>query len=131
VKVAEFAEARTVTDAGTGSATLFEESATVLPLAEAATSRVTVHVVDAPDTRLAGPHTRDDTFGLIGATVTVAVVLAPSVAVTVTVCGAATDPAVAVNVVDVALAGTVTEAGTGSAALLDASATTPPPAGAF
>ncbi len=41
-----------------------------------------------------------------------------------------TDPAVAVNVVDVAFAGTVTEAGTGSAALFEAMVTGLPPAGA-
>ena len=41
-----------------------------------------------------------------------------------------TEPAVAENVVDVALAGTVTEAGTGSAALFEARVTVPPPAGA-
>jgi hypothetical protein len=37
---------------------------------------------------------------------------------------------VAVNVVDVALAGTVTEAGTGSAALFEARMTALPPVGA-
>jgi hypothetical protein len=43
----------------------------------------------------------------------------------------ATVPEVAVNVADVAAAGTVTEAGTGSAVvLLDARATTLPPVGA-
>jgi hypothetical protein len=41
-------------------------------------------VVDAPDVMLVGLQTRDETARL-GVTVTVAVVLAPSVAVTVTV----------------------------------------------
>jgi hypothetical protein len=89
-----------------------------------------VHVVAAPDSTLEGAQTSEDTRGL-GVTVTVAVVLVPSVAVTVTVCDVATGPAVAVNVADVAAAGTLTEAGTGSAAvLLDDRVTTLPPVGA-
>ena len=77
---------------------------------------------------LAGVHASDDTLGA-GVTVTVAVVLPPSVAVTVTAWVAATVPAVAVNVVDVVLAGTVTEPGTGNAAaLFDESPTAVPPA---
>ena len=66
-----------------------------------------------------------------GATVTVAVVLPPSVAVSVTVCDDDTVPAVAVNVVEVAAWGTVTDAGTGSAAVLfEAKVTVLPPLGA-
>jgi hypothetical protein len=78
---------------------------------------VTVHVVATPGLRLAGAHASDDTARL-GATVTVAVVLPPSVAVSVTVWDAATVPALAVNVVDVVLAGTLIEAGTGNAVVL-------------
>ena len=89
-----------------------------------------MHVVTAPDATVVGTHASVDTDG-IGATVTVAVALLPKVAVTVTVCEVATEPPVAVNVVAAALAGTVTDAGTGNAAaLLEASATTLPPAGA-
>jgi len=91
---------------------------------------VTVHVVETPDITLAGAHASVETAG-IGVTVTLAVVLPPSVAVTVTVCDVATVPAVAVKVVDVVVAGIVTDAGTGSApALLDASVTELPPVGA-
>jgi hypothetical protein len=92
---------------------------------------VIVHVVAAPDVRLAGAHASEDTLGL-GATVTVAVaLLAPSVAVKVTGCSVATEPGVAVNVVDAAPAGTVTDAGAGSAvALLEANVTAVPPVGA-
>jgi hypothetical protein len=91
---------------------------------------VTVHVVAAPAATVAGTHASADTDGF-GATVMVAVALLPKVAVTVTVCDVATEPAVAVNVAVVALAGTVTDGGTGNAApLLEASATTLPPAGA-
>jgi hypothetical protein len=86
--------------------------------------------VAAPEVRLVGAQASDAALAT-GVTVTVAVVLPLRVAVTVTVCSAATEPALAANVVDVAPAGTVTEAGTGNAAvLLDASATLVPPAGA-
>jgi hypothetical protein len=91
---------------------------------------VTVHVVAPPAIRLAGLHASEDTT-VTGVTVTVAAVLPPSVAVTVTGWDVATDPAVAVNVVEVALAGTVTEAGIGSTVgWFDASVTVAPPAGA-
>ena len=46
--------------------------------------RLTVHVVAPPDVMLVGLQTSDDTARL-GVTVTVAVALPPSVAVTVTV----------------------------------------------
>jgi hypothetical protein len=89
---------------------------------------VTVHVVATPGLTIAGAHESDDTARL-GVTVTVAVVFPPSVAVSVTAWDAATELAVAVNVVDIVPAGTVNEAGTGKAvALLDASATALPPA---
>ena len=91
---------------------------------------VTVHVVLAPDVTLEGAHASDETLGA-GVTVTVAVVLPPSVAVTVTVWDVATEPAVAVNMVELVAAGTVTVAGTGSVVvLLEASITELPPAGA-
>jgi hypothetical protein len=86
-------------------------------------------VVAAPDATLEGAHATEDTRRT-GATVTVAVALAPSVAVTVTVWDVVTEPLVAVNVADVAVAGTVADAGTGNAALFDARATTLPPVGA-
>jgi hypothetical protein len=87
-------------------------------------------VVPAPGVTLAGTHESVDTLGL-GATVIVAVVLPPSDADTTTVCGVPTDPAVAVNEADVAVAATVTDVGTGNAvALSDDSATALPPAGA-
>ena len=86
-------------------------------------------MVAAPDVTLAGAHASDDTR-MTGVTVTVAVALPPSVAVTVTVCDVVTVPLVAVKVADVAAAGTVRDAGTGSAALFEAKVTTLPPAGA-
>jgi hypothetical protein len=85
VKVVDVPFAGTVTAVGTGStAALLDASATAMPPAEAGWFKVTVHVVAAPELRLAGAHASDDTL-VTGMTVTVAVVLPPSVAVTVTV----------------------------------------------
>ena len=131
VNAIELVVAATITEAGTGSTVaLLDINATVLPLAGAASVKVTVHVVEAPEVTLVGLQTSEDTEGL-GVTVTVAVVLPPSVAVSVTVWDVTTAPAVAVNVVEVVAAGTVTEAGTGNAMLLfDPTVTTLPPLGA-
>ncbi len=131
VNVAEVDAAGTATEAGTGSAALLsDDSATALPPVGAGCVKLIVHVLAAPDARLVGAHASEDALGL-GVSVTVAVVLPPSAAVTVIVCGAVTEPAVAENVADVAVTGTVTDAGTGNAAvLLDVSAATLPPAGA-
>lgn len=124
--------AATATDDATGNTdALLDESVTVLPPAGAASLKVTVHVVVVPEVTLAGLHTSEVASGPLGTTVTAAVVLPPSVAVKVTAWGVATEPAVAVNVAEVAAAGTAIEPGTGSAAgLVEASATVPPPAGA-
>jgi hypothetical protein len=133
VNVVELVVAGTVTVAETGSAVvLLEASVTVAPPVGAGWLNATVHVVATPETTVAGVHASNDTAGL-GATVTVAIVLVllPSVAVTVTVWEVATEPAVAVNVAAVALAGTAMKAGTGSTAvLLDTSVTVLPPTGA-
>jgi len=85
VNAAELVLAGTVTEAGTVSALmLFDANVTTLPLAGAIWVRLTVHVVAAPDVRLVGLQTTEDTLGL-GATVTVAVVFPPSAAVRVNV----------------------------------------------
>jgi len=132
LKVVEFVLAGTVTDAGTGSAVaLLEPSVTVLPPAGAGWFRVTVQIVEMPMVMLSGLQTSDPTLGPLGKTVTVAVAVPLSVAVTVAVCELATVPAVAVNVVEVVVAGTVTDAGTGSAVVLfEESVTVTPPVGA-
>jgi hypothetical protein len=132
LNVVEFVLAGTVTDAGTGSAAvLLEPSVTVLPPVGAGWFKVTVQIVEMPMVRLSGLQTSEPTLGPLGVTVTVAVVLPPSVAVSVTVCEVVTVPAVGVKVVEVAAAGTVTDAGTGSAVVLfEASPTVAPPAGA-
>jgi hypothetical protein len=131
VNVAELVDPGTVTDGVTPSAPgLLDDSATALPPAGAAWFNVTVQLVAAPEVTPVGLHTSAAT-ARTGVTVTVAVALPPSVAVTVAVCAAVTEAPVATNAAEVALAGTVTDVGTGSAlGLLEASATSPPPAGA-
>jgi len=133
LNVVEPDEPGTSTEAGTGNAVvLLDASVTVLPPEGAGWFNVTVHVVDVPPAAmLAGLHTSEPTRGPLGVTVTVVVVLPPRVAVRVTVCDVATEPAVAVNVAELVVAGTTTEAGTGSAAVsVEASVTVLPPAGA-
>ena len=132
VNVADVELAGTVTEPGTGSAAaLLDESVTMRPPVGGACVKVIVQVVETPGVTLAGAHASEDTLGRLGTTVTDAVALAPRVAVNLTVWDDGTEPAVAVNVVELALAATVAVAGTGSAgALLEASVTVLPPAGA-
>jgi hypothetical protein len=129
-KVAEVAPAATVTEAGMVSKALLSERATLLPPVGAAWFRVTVQVVDAPEFTLVGLH--DKAVTSMGATrVTLAVLEAPfRVAVTVAVWVVVMVPRLAVKVVEVVVAGTVTEAGTLSAVLLLDSASALPPVGA-
>jgi hypothetical protein len=109
VNVADVAALGTVIEAGAGSALLLSEaSVTAMPPTGAGCVKVTVHVVEAPEITLVGAQESADTEGL-GVTSTVAVVVPPSVAVSVTVCGVGTEPAVAENVVELALLGTVTD----------------------
>jgi hypothetical protein len=84
-KLAVVALADTVTEAGTVSAELFEESPTEAPPVGAADVRVTVHVEVAPDTTGFGEQDKPETAGDETVTVTVAVTLPLNVAVTVTV----------------------------------------------
>jgi len=89
-----------------------------------------VQVLEAPELTLVGLQAREVTS--MGATrLKLAVWEAPfSVAVTVADWGVVIVPRVAVKVVEVLLAGTVTDAGTVSAVLLLESATALPPVGA-
>jgi hypothetical protein len=122
--------AATVTEAGTVSAALLSESATTRPPVGAAALRVTVQEVVPPVVTEVGAQDRVLGMGS-GVTVTEAVLEVPlPVAVTVTTVLAETAPAVAKNEALVDPAGTVTEAGTESAALLSESATAKPPVGA-
>src|ERR1022692_3793931 len=121
--MAEVALAATVAEAGTVSEALLSERATTVPPVGADWFRVTMHVVDALELTLVGLQAKAVTS--MGATrVKVAVWEAPfSVAVTVA-------DWVVVRGAEVALAGTVTDAGTVSEVLLSESATTVPPVGA-
>jgi len=85
VKFAVVAPAVTVTDAGTVSAALFEESPTEDPPVDAARVRVTVQVVVPLDATELGEQDRPEIAAGGGFTVTEAVALPFSVAVTVTV----------------------------------------------
>jgi hypothetical protein len=85
VKFAVVAPAATVTDAATGSAALFEESATEAPPVNAARDRVTVQVEVPPNVTELGEQDKPETAGAGGVTVTEAVALPFSVAVKVTV----------------------------------------------
>jgi hypothetical protein len=85
VKFAVVVPAATVTEAGAGSAALFEESATEAPPVNAARDRVTVQVEVPPNVTELGEQDRPETAGAGGVAVTEAVVLPFSVAVTVTV----------------------------------------------
>jgi hypothetical protein len=84
VKFADEAPEATVTDAGTGSAALFEERPTEAPPDRAADVNVTVQVVIAPDVTELGEQDRPETAGG-GVTSTGEVALPFRVAVTVTV----------------------------------------------
>ena len=85
VKFAVVAPAVTVTEAGTVSAALFEESPTEAPPVSAARDNVTVQVEVAPEVTELGKHERPETAGAGGVTVTEAVAVPFNVAVTVTV----------------------------------------------
>jgi len=84
-KLAVLAPAVTITEAGTVSAALFEESPTDEPPVDAARESVTVHVVVALDAIELGAHERPETAAGSGFTVTEAVALPLNVAVTVAV----------------------------------------------
>lgn len=130
MKEADVAPAATDTECGTVSSALLSDSVTVLPAGGAARFNVTEQVLDALELTLAGLQVRADTStgatkvkeALWEAPFNFAVRAAPWVVVMV--------PAVAVKVVDVLLAGTVTDAATDSAELLLESPTTLPPVAA-
>ncbi len=126
VKFAVVAPALTVTEAGTVSAVLLEESPTEAPPVRAAEDNVTVQMLPEPDATELGEHDRPETAGTGGVTVTVVVTLPFNVAVTVTVWLLDTVPAVVVKFAVVAPAVTATAAGTVSAALFEASPTDAP-----
>jgi len=85
VKLPVVAPDATVTDAGTVSAALFEESPTEDPPVDAARVRVTVQVVVPLEATELGEHDRAEIAAGSGVTVTVAVAVPFNVPVTVTV----------------------------------------------
>ena len=85
VKFAVVRPALTVTEAGTPSAALFEDSPTDAPPVSAAEVSVTVHVEVPPETTELGVHDTPEIAGAGGVTVTEVVALPFNVAVTVTV----------------------------------------------
>lgn len=130
VNVAVFCPAATVTLAGTVAApVLLLDSVTAAPPDAAGPFSVTVPVDGAGPFTVVGLRVRELSVGAV--TVKTAVLATPRVAVIVTEAFDATGLVVIVKVVVVALAGTVTVAGTcAAAALLLESVTTAPPAGA-
>jgi len=119
VKVAEFDPARTVTEAGTDAAALFEARVTVVPPVGAPLERVTVPVELAkPPITVVG--LTETPVNAPGVTVRLAVaVVEPVAPVMVAVAFEATAPVVAVNVPVDAPAAIEIEAGTVTAALFD------------
>ena len=69
VNVAVGAPAGTVAEAGTFTKVLFDDNATIEPLAEAGAEIVTVQMEFAPDAMLAGEHCNADTVMTGGASV--------------------------------------------------------------
>src|SRR5277367_2992877 len=132
LKVAVVAPAATVTEAGTVSSALPLASVTPDPPAGAALFSVTVQVPTALCPSVAGRQARPETSTAGAVSEMVAdCELAPSVAVTVALwLDGMEAAAVALKVAVVAPAATVTEAGTVSKGLLQASVTPDPPAGA-
>ncbi len=130
VKFADVAPDATVTDAGTVNAVSLLDSVTAAPPVPAACVRVTVHVEVPPVPRLAGLQdtwltavaARSDTYAVCELPFKVPVI--PAVRLLGIV------PAVALNVVEVVPAGTVTDAGTGSSPVVLERVTTAPPADA-
>jgi len=122
--------AGTVTAAGTVSAATLLDTVTLAPPAGASWFRVTVHVLEEFCPRLVGLQLSDEIS--TGATKLMLAVLATPLrlAVRVAVWLVAIAPAVAVNVVEVDPAGTVTEAATGITVALLARSTAVPPLGA-
>jgi len=129
LKVALVAPAATVTDTGTLRFALLSLSARLV-LEGAGWLRVTVQMAALPDDKLVGLQARAETS--TGASrLRVLLWDAPfRVAVMVAVWFVVMVPAFAVKVAEVPLAGTVTDAGTVSAALLPEIPTVLPPAGA-
>jgi len=129
-KVVDVALAGTITDAGTVRADRLELKVTMTPFVAAGWPRLTVQVLEDLGPRLVGLHDSEETSPeATRLTVELAELLLYE-AVTVALALAAMAAVVAPNVAVVALATTVTDAGTVSEALVLDSAMLAPPVGA-
>ena len=130
VKLVVVAVAGTVTDAGTVKRPLLEDKLTAVPPVGAALDSVTVQEVLALVARLEAVHVREDRLTGASSEMVTGDELPLREAVIVALAFAVIVPAVAVKLAVVAVAGTVTEAGTVSFALLEDKLTAVPPVGA-
>ncbi len=130
VKEAVVEETGTVTDTGTDSSASLEDRETIDPPGGAAPDSVTVQVEAALEVRLEGMHCSEERLTGITRERTRGNEVAPRAALMVAIWLVVMAPAVAVKAADEEEAGTVTEPGTVSVALLDDKATAVPPAGA-
>jgi hypothetical protein len=130
LKLAEVADAVTVTDVGTVKVELVFDKATLAPPVGAAWVRVTVQLLDEFGPRLPGLHDNAETrTAAVRFTVALAELLL-YVAVIVALELLLMLPVVTVNAAEMAAAATVTDAGTVSLELVFDNVTLAPPAGA-
>ncbi len=125
-KVADVADAATVTEAGTVSVALVFDSVIVAPPAGAALVRPTVQVLDAFGPKLVGLHDTEETSGGATRVTTVLAELLLYVAVIVELELLPMVAVVTLKVAEVAVAATVAEAGTVKAELVSESVTLAP-----
>jgi hypothetical protein len=117
VKAAETDPVETITDAGAARAALSSDRAIVVSDGAAAFSEM-VHVLELPDPNCNGLHANNRTAKDCTTTRPAVRVLVPVVARTATICGCTTAPTFAVKVAVEDPAGTVTDAGTLTPALV-------------
>ena len=130
VKLAVVAVAGMVRDAGTVNRPLLEDKLTAVPPVGAALDSITVQEVLALVARLEAVHVREDRFTGASREIVTGDELPLSEAVIVALALALIVPAVTVKLAVVAVAGTVTEAGTVKSPLLEDRLTAVPPVGA-
>ncbi len=126
----ELVPAPITTDAGAVSTLSTTDKSTFAPPAGATLVKVTVHVLELDGPSAVGLHTSDDTNTGATRLIVALVELLLYVAVTVALWLLPIVVVVALNVAVVAAAATVTDVGTVRVALVFASATSAPPAGA-
>jgi hypothetical protein len=129
-KLAVLLPAVTLTEAGVDNTALLSESVTICPPVGAALFRVTVQMLTPPDWSVAGLQV-NPVGRIVGKSLSEKVAEnPPRLAVMVAVAAVATAEVVTANAAVVLPAGTVTEAGVATEALLSDRVTSAPPAGA-